>query len=644
MFSIAGMGRTLAHGICIIAAGVAFAQEPPNASCPAAFDARTSIQPKPTAEPPSIRFGLGNQPTAPGALFELSAPDTDALLAEDAADRVGLATTSLRVGIARPVSVALGDMSQGWTDIVGVGRLWRAAFRSGSAQAIRLRFVELNLPPGAELWTLAADSPDMRDGPVMARGPFGDGQTWTTILAGDTAIVEYFEPAGAAPGAFVVDDLMHIYRNLMNPEPDLFPTREGPCHTDVSCEPAWHPLHNAIARCTFINGTQQDLCTGALLATTAGDLTPYYLTAQHCCQSQAAAQTAVFFWQFQTSTCNGTVPPLNGVPTSMVADLLASRNINVGSDFAFLMIRGALPPGLAWAGWDTANVPVNTQITCIHHPTGAYKRIMHGTRVAHPSAPTFFWGAVWGNGGVVEFCTSGAPMFRDDTQALVGQASHALGSPITCSNPTNTTGYGRFNQAFGVISSLLTAGADDSHDAGAGNDACSAASSVAAPLTQSDLVVKSVDEDWYAIQIAGCQRVTIAVTYTQSFGDVDLELYETCGGPVFAASTGTSGAESLEYANAGSSTRTVYARVFLANSTRNTYNLSLASAAVPNCTPCPADLNGDGNVGLTDLAILLANFGRTAGATPAEGDLTGDGAVNLTDLAMLLTQFGNPCP
>lgn len=59
--------------------------------------------------------------------------------------------------------------------------------------------------------------------------------------------------------------------------------------------------------------------------------------------------------------------------------------------------------------------------------------------------------------------------------------------------------------------------------------------------------------------------------------------------------------------------------------------------------PCPADLNGDFNVNLTDLAILLAHFGLS-GQTAADGDLNGDGDVNLTDLAALLAAFGTACP
>jgi hypothetical protein len=59
--------------------------------------------------------------------------------------------------------------------------------------------------------------------------------------------------------------------------------------------------------------------------------------------------------------------------------------------------------------------------------------------------------------------------------------------------------------------------------------------------------------------------------------------------------------------------------------------------------PCPGDLNHDGDVDVTDLARLLANYGAAAGATLAEGDLDSDGDVDLGDLAQLLTNFGTNC-
>ena len=58
---------------------------------------------------------------------------------------------------------------------------------------------------------------------------------------------------------------------------------------------------------------------------------------------------------------------------------------------------------------------------------------------------------------------------------------------------------------------------------------------------------------------------------------------------------------------------------------------------------CPADLNGDGEVGLSDLTTLLSNFGIPSGADPNQGDLDGDSDIDISDLVLLLSAFGLPC-
>lgn len=59
---------------------------------------------------------------------------------------------------------------------------------------------------------------------------------------------------------------------------------------------------------------------------------------------------------------------------------------------------------------------------------------------------------------------------------------------------------------------------------------------------------------------------------------------------------------------------------------------------------CPADLNGNGTIGIEDLTILLSHFGMASGASPADGDLDSDDDVDLADLAALLAAFGTACP
>lgn len=67
------------------------------------------------------------------------------------------------------------------------------------------------------------------------------------------------------------------------------------------------------------------------------------------------------------------------------------------------------------------------------------------------------------------------------------------------------------------------------------------------------------------------------------------------------------------------------------------------TASFRTWAPMAIDLNGDDAVDLSDLTVLLAHFGMTAGATHADGDLDGDRDVDLSDLAQLLAHFGAVC-
>jgi hypothetical protein len=58
----------------------------------------------------------------------------------------------------------------------------------------------------------------------------------------------------------------------------------------------------------------------------------------------------------------------------------------------------------------------------------------------------------------------------------------------------------------------------------------------------------------------------------------------------------------------------------------------------PVTPPCPADLNGDGDVSSADISILLSAWGTTS----ATADLNGNGTVDSPDLSVLLSAWG-PC-
>ena len=60
---------------------------------------------------------------------------------------------------------------------------------------------------------------------------------------------------------------------------------------------------------------------------------------------------------------------------------------------------------------------------------------------------------------------------------------------------------------------------------------------------------------------------------------------------------------------------------------------------VKGALPCPADLDGDGSVGITDLLALLGAWGTDPGGPP---DFDGDNTVGILDLLTLLANWG-PC-
>ena len=72
----------------------------------------------------------------------------------------------------------------------------------------------------------------------------------------------------------------------------------------------------------------------------------------------------------------------------------------------------------------------------------------------------------------------------------------------------------------------------------------------------------------------------------------------------------------------------------------NQWDLICANAAISTCASCapkcPADIDGNGTVGASDLAALLNAWG-TANAV---ADLDGDGVVGAPDLAALLNAWG----
>jgi len=548
------------------------------------------------AKPALQRFSVNltqDLRNVPVPSIQLPPMDATALVAEDQA-RETSGDKSMRVGVERELRVQLKDGR--WDPMPEGGWLWRAEVVSKGAAAMRVHFTLMNLPVGGQIVFYASADPEHIFGPLTGRGP-SDGDLWARPVLGDRITIEYFAPGETQPDGnpFQIDRVIHDYRDpLTGNAVGIGGDKEGTCHNDVMCFPPWISLSYAVGRIDYVQGGNFQ-CTGELLNNTGGDFTPYFLTANHCINTVGGANSAIIYWDYQTPSCGGAVPALNTVPTSSYCTLLSN---NATSDYCLLMVEGALPGGLVWSGWDANPQPDGLAEACIHHPTGAYKRISFGNKASNTTCASNanHIRSNW-TSGVTEPGSSGSGLYRGDNQRLIGQL-HC--GPSVCGGTELHDDYGAFNITYPNIAGFLNGGTDDGFEP---NDACASAT----PLgngTWNNLIVRYGHEDWYSVSVPANKRITVTINFTHAWGDIDMNMYDACGGSIVAGSAGVSDQEQIDYENLGGAT-TYKIHVYLFSDTRNQYNMTINVADLPNLnatvTPggfsspaVPRDLNDSG--------------------------------------------------
>jgi hypothetical protein len=559
-------------------------------------------------EPLSASLGVTLPDPAPAVV--LDSMDVRSLMKQDLAD--SSRDLRLRIGVNREIVVRGRDGR--WLEVPGRGWLWLADVVSKGALATRLHFDAFQLPESGQVVVYSPSRKEEVLGPFEKRGPNGDAQFWSPPVSGSQVRIECFVPGAAPPSQdpFLIDQVIHNYRDLVSASGELR-ALEGSCHLDVMCYPDWIALSHAVARIDFVSGGAGYLCSGQLLNTFANDLTPYFLTANHCISTQSEASTARIAWLYQTSTCNGTPPSYDSVPKSDGCTLLST---GTASDYTLLMVDGALPGGLTWSGWDTGVVGWGTAVVGIHHPGGAYKRISFGSKTifAPCGGPlgADHSGVQWG-AGTAEPGSSGSGLFRGDNQLLVGQL-HCGVLPIGCSNPTGWFSYGDFGTTYPNISTFLNGGSDDALE---DNDVCTAARTMTAG-NYANLIVKLNDPDWYQIILTNNATLTAHASFQNANGDIDLKLYDSCSGPPVASSTGSSDLETIVFTNTTGVSARYFLNVYLTSGTRNTYDLSLSVSGYPN-------LSVDGiPVGWSDVVVPRNTSGASDGSALVTPTLDGN--------------------
>ena len=531
----------------------------------------------------------------------------------------------LRFGVQVPVDLSLADGQ--WVQVEG-GRVWRCEVEAIGSLNTRLHLRGLHLGAGEQIYLDAPGDDASTVGPIEDVGPFGNGEAWGVFTNGPVARLEWFVPDGVQATALPFDGLeyAHGYRDIFGMTTQQL---TGACHNQPACYPTWSDLSNAAGRIAFTRNGGNFACSGQLMATVAADETPYFSTANHCIKTQAEANSAGLRFFYRAGECGGSMDAW--VAVSGGTDLVATH---AASDSTLLMIRGALPSNVHWAGWLTTNPANGTASVCIHHPNGYPQEISFGSKIGTDNGCGTSYGPNWSRMvwslGVTEGGSSGSALYEESTQMLYGVLTCGTSS---CFNPTGWDGFGRWDVALnaGGFAAFMAAGSDDAMEP---NDTCAAARALQ-PGTYTGLIAKRVSPDWYAIDVPAGQTLTVSSVATLNNGDVDFRLWSACDpSALLSDESGNATSESFSYANTGGDT-TLLLEVYLGNDTRADYALTIGVAP----TVCQGDLDADGEVSGSDISLLLLDFGPCSGCT---SDLDGDGVTSGSDLSLMLLGFG-PC-
>jgi hypothetical protein len=385
-----------------------------------------------------------------------------------------------KIGFPREVA-ALGDSTAfaaqlNWETLPDGSRVAAVSIESPEATGLRIGLRVESLPRATTLRLYAqsdrASAHAIGGGAILdalaqnrAGGAAGEAARtyWLPMVAGTEATLEIELPAGIAPEALrlALPRVSHLFLTPRQHETETTTRRAAACNLDISCQPYlqdWVDQSKSVALVDFVDDGYSYVCSGTLLADRANSFTPYFLSANHCIDSQTVASTVETTWFYRSATCNGTTPFRSQQVTGGATLLYNSAT----TDTSFMRLNNAAPDGAIFAGWLPELPARHTEVVGLHHPTGDWQKISFGFVSDYeacrddPSAAVYcenaaaaaaqFIAVTWQE-GITESGSSGSGIWvthADGNRYLVG-ALYA-GSSSCYSAGTDT--YGRFDLAY----------------------------------------------------------------------------------------------------------------------------------------------------------------------------------------------------
>ncbi|MCG8420691.1 MAG: pre-peptidase C-terminal domain-containing protein [Proteobacteria bacterium] len=369
--------------------------------------------------------------------LELAPIAANTLLREDA-----LVAGAGPLRFALPEDVQITPDRHGTWQAVEDGMLWRLRVHAPGATDLNFGFDRYQLPPGATLHLVSLED-NYFQGPYTEADNRAHGEFWSPVIPGARALIELFVPAGSAfEPTLRLARVGRGYRDLFrrNAQPE-----QGSCNIDVICPEGdnWRPQIRSVA-VYGLNGST--FCTGTLINNVAQDLTPYFLTADHCGLTASNAASVVAYWNYESPSC-GLLSGGSLNDNTSGAILRASDGPNDMSLIEFSS-RPDASYNVYYSGWDARTSTAPQGSVAIHHPSTDEKAISFNddplttSNNCIGSGTNTHWRVNNWEQGTTEPGSSGSGLWDPDTKLLLGYLS---GGTASCSNTAGFDCYGKMS-------------------------------------------------------------------------------------------------------------------------------------------------------------------------------------------------------
>jgi hypothetical protein len=323
-----------------------------------------------------------------------------------------------------------------WHSLSDGTRVWRAAFRVTGSNLVRIICHPFQVNPGVKIYLYDPSQQNIL-GAFSDLNNKNNNVLATSHVPGEILIIEIHVPHyQPSVGLFSIKQIGCDFAvtDKTTELKDGWFGLSGACNEDINCYTgeSYQKVKNAVVRIVY-DGIER--CTGTLLNNSRLDGRTYVLTAEHCINTEEEANTAVFYFGYESPYCHG--PDGSNQKSVSGATLRAT-----GGDLDFSLLELLEPVSFNYrpyfVGWDiTTTIPALSYT--IHHPLGDVKKISLEndpvTVTSYPDEylPNTHWRVSRWETGTTEAGSSGGGLFD-----LYNRVRGTLtGGEASCENSIN---------------------------------------------------------------------------------------------------------------------------------------------------------------------------------------------------------------